>query len=275
MNVKSLFTEVTKTVIKFCNKNASSLLTAGGIALGGATVVIVAKKAPEAKERKEAAIKKAKDEGKSKAATAVDVVKATLPVYAPAIGTGALSVTCLVASNKISADRLAAMTAAYGVVQDKLDNYKKTAQEVLGETKAADLDRKAIERKMEDSKADEEKPEIPKNPDEGEKQLCYDVWSDRYFRASADDLRKAENRLNLQLFNGFDEPVTLNDWYDEIGLNQIPAANGWGWTAKSVGLKGGIDFQPQCVMSPNGVPCIGVDFDSLEPLWSAKMRHGY
>jgi len=272
MNIKNLINSASRIVLRYCQDNAPKLLTGLGLGLGAGTVYIVYKKSPEAHERKEEAVAKAKSEGKGTVGTAVEVVKATAPVMWPAYATGAASAACLIASNKISADRLATMTAAYGVLQDKFQNYKETAKEVLGDTKASDLDRKSIERKMEKSKADEEKPEVQQYPDEGEKQLCYDVWSDRYFRASADDLRRAENKCNLALFNGFDEPVTLNDWYDAIGIPQIPAAKGWGWTAQSVGLKGGIDFVPQCVMSPNNIPAIGVDFDTLEPLWSARMR---
>ena len=273
MNIKGLFNSATKVVLQYCKTNSPKLLTGLGLGLGTGTAIYIYKKSPEVHKRKEQALAKAQEEGLGKVATAVEVAKATTPVMWPAYVMGGAAAGCFIASNKISADRLATMTAAYGVLQDKLENYKQTAKEVLGDTKAADLDRKAIERKMEQSEADEEKPDIPKYQDEGEKQLCYDVWSDRYFRASADDLRRAENKCNLALFNGFDEPVTLNDWYDAIGIPTIKTADGWGWTAKSVGLKGGIDFVPQCVISPNNVPAIGVDFDTLEPLWSARMRH--
>lgn len=272
MNIKGFFTSLLKTVVRVGSDNAPELLTAAGLVTGAATVYIVAKKAPEAKVRKEEAIEKAQDEEKSAVGTAVEVVKATVPVYVPAIITGGISATCFIASNRISASRLATMTAAYSLISDKFDNYKKTVQEVLGETKSADLDRKAIERKMADSEADEEKPVDVRTQYVGDKYLYYDVFSDRYFRAMPDDLRDIENKLNLKLFAN--DEVELNDWYMELGLNRIKVAEGWGWTAQSVALKGGIDFQTIAVLTPNGGTCVGIDFDTLEPLWSARKRHG-
>lgn len=272
MNIKGVLNGLLKTVVRVGTEKAPELLTALGLVTGGATVYIVAKKAPEAKIRKANAIKKAKEEEKGAVGTAVEVAKATLPIYAPAIVTGGISATCFIASNRISASRLASMTAAYSLVSEKFENYKKTAQEVLGETKSADLDRKAIERKMSESESDEEKPIETMSQYIGDKQLYYDEYSDRYFRAMPDDLRDVENKLNLKLFAS--DEVELNDWYTELGMNRVKIAEGWGWTAQSVALKGGIDFKPIAVLTPNGGTCVGITFDTLEPLWSARKRRG-
>lgn len=272
INVKGFVNGLVKTVFAVSKEKAPELLTATGLILGAGTVYIVAKKAPEAKERKDEALENAKEAEKGTVGTAVEVAKATLPVYAPAILTGAASAACFIASNRISASRLATMTAAYSLVSEKFENYKKTAQEVLGEAKSSDLDRKAIERKMAESKSDEEKPVETTTQYIGDKYLYYDVFSDRYFRAMPDDLRNAENKLNLRLFN--DDEVELNDWYSEIGLNRVKVAEGWGWTAQSVALKGGIDFKTIAVLTPSGGTCSGIDFDTLEPLWSARKRRG-
>ena len=136
MDIKKLLNSATKIVFQYCKTNAPKLLTGLGLGLGAGTVVYVYKKSPEAHERKEQAIAKAKEEGKGKVGTAVEVVKATAPVMWPAYTMGAGAAACLIGSNKISADRLATMTAAYSVLQDKLENYKETAKEVLGDAKA-------------------------------------------------------------------------------------------------------------------------------------------
>jgi hypothetical protein len=259
-----------------CTVNkAPTILTSMGLCLGAATVYFAVKKTPEANKRREKAVSEALKRGDSKPVVIWKAFKAMAPVYALPMVTGVLAGACIIGSDIIVNKRLtkttgelATVTAGYLALQDKFTNYKKTAEEVLGESKKKDLDRKAIERQMENSKADENNPITPNYRDDGDKQLCYDVWSDRYFRASVDDLRKAENKVNLMLFAN--DEVTLNDWYSEIGLPTINSAEGWGWTARKCALKGGIDLDIGCCMSPNNTPCASVDFSSVIPLWDTR-----
>lgn len=275
MNLKSLISNLVGTVGKFCTSNSPTLLTVAGLGFGATTVVLTAKKAPEAKIKKEEVIRKAKKENKGKLETAWEVTKATTPVYIWPIVTGVAAGACIVSSDiivnkrltKTAAD-LASVTAGYFALQNKFNDYKKTADEVIGEAKRKDLDRKAIERQQENSEQKEENAYPAKLQDEGDKQLCYDVWSDRYFRASVDDLRKAENKVNLMLFAN--DEATLNDWYEEVGLPSIQSAEGWGWTASACALKGGIDLDIGCCLSPNNTPCASVDFSTLLPLWKSR-----
>ena len=272
MNLKGLFTSLVKTASTVAKQKAPTLLTTAGIGLGAYTVYKVAKKAPEAKEKASTAREQASVQGLTPMQTRVAVAKATIPVYVEPICTGVAAVGCIIASDVVvnrrltkTTGELASVTAGYLALQDKFANYKKTAEEVLGESKKKDLDRKAIERQMEKSKSDETNPITPVFRDDGDKQLCYDVWSDRYFRASVDDLRKAENKINLMLFAN--DEASLNDWYSEIGLPETQSADGWGWTARKCALNGGIELEIGCCMSPNNTPCASIDFSSLIPLW--------
>lgn len=277
MNLGMIFSNLFKNVGTFTKTNAPTLLTGTGLALGATTVVLVAKKSPEAKKRKEKALIKAQAEGKTKLATTVDVVKAVAPVYALPIATGLAAGGCIIASDIVVNKRLttatrdlAAVTAGYAALQDKFNNYKETAKEVLGENKKKDLDRKAEERAMERSEAKEEDAEIVNFGDDGDKMLCYDRFSDRYFRASMDQLRKAENKMNLFIYSN--DSANINDWYDILGIRNIKPGCDWGWTSESIIFKNGIDLDSAltCTLSPTNTPCTCVDFDTLVPMWRTR-----
>jgi hypothetical protein len=61
-----------------------------------------------------------------------------LKLYGPAILVGATSIACLIGSNRILNKRNIAITAAYNVVQNQFDKYRKNVRKDLGE----DADRK-------------------------------------------------------------------------------------------------------------------------------------
>ena len=276
MNIKSTLNSLIKTVLSFGKTNAPTLLTAGGIALGGATVAIVYKKSPEAHEKKAEAIAKAKEEGKGKVGTAVEVVKATSKAMWPAYVTGAAAATCLIASNKISNDRLAATAAACSFLEKRMEAMREAEKEVLGEAKAADLERKSIEKMMEKSESDPDNPEEPRKPYAGMPQLYYDVLNDRFLRSNVDQLRTAENRVNMMVKREFDDGsyddwVGPNEFYDEVGWNSTEGAKGWIFNSKacfSCGEEGiGLKIGSTSVVAPNGEPALAITFENLDQKW--------
>ena len=282
MNIKSMFNGLLKTVVTYGKNNAPTLLTAGGIALGGATVVLVAKESPKAKEKKEAALAKAKAENMNKVATAVEVAKATVPVYAPAIVTGGASVACLIASNKVSNDRLAATVAACGYLQDKITAMQETEKEVLGEAKAEDLKRKTYEHMAEkavEKGADPDHPEEPKKPYAGMPQLYYDVLNGRFLRSTDDILREAENKVNMVVYGeyldgSFDDFTGPNEFYDFVGWDRTTGAEGWKFPSSECFKYGGdgigLKIGKTIIVAPNGEAAKAVEFENIKPKWASS-----
>ena len=282
MNIKKGINGLIRTVFSFSKTNAPTLLTAAEIVLGGTTAVIVYKKSPEAHAKKTVAVAKARTEGKSKVAEKVEAAKAVSKVMWPAYITGAAATGCLIASNKISNDRLAATAAACGYLERKLEAMREAEKEVLGENKAADLNRKAAEKMMEKSDANPDDPIEPSKQYPGLRQLYYDMLNDRYLRSSVEELFNAANVINGKVkdeyYDGpidddghYDCEIGPNDFYREVGWPETKAAKGWTFPPKSCYQHGengiGMVVNKTSVIAPNGETAIVLDFENMAPKW--------
>ena len=281
MNIKGMVNGLIKTVVSFGKTNAPALLTAGGIVLGGATVAIVYKKSPAAQNDKEEAELIAQNEGKGTIVKKLEGFKAVSKVMWPAYITGAGAVGCLIASNKISNDRLAATVAACSYLEKKMEAMREAEKEVLGETKAEDLKRKTYEKLMENSKSDPDKPEESKLPYAGLPQLYYDVLNDRFLRSNIDQLRAAENKVNQYVYREYidgsrEDYVGPNEFYREVGWNETEGSKGWIFDSRTCykyGSEGiGLKIGSTSVMAPNGEAALAIDFENLRPRWSGESK---
>ena len=84
--------------------------------------------------------------------------------------------------------------------------------------------------------------------------LCMDYYSKRYFKSSRNHLEKVVNKLNRHMLNN--EYVSLNDFYDEVGLSHTPIGDELGWRID----RGYFDLELGTQMASNDEPCIVVNF---------------
>lgn len=82
---------------------------------------------------------------------------------------------------------------------------------------------------------------------------CLDTASGRYFQSSAIELRKVENELNRELNDSC--YVSLNDFYDMVGLNSTAIGDEIGWSSNDR-----IDIELTSGLTPDEMPCLVVDF---------------
>ena len=96
------------------------------------------------------------------------------------------------------------------------------------------------------------------------KMLCYEVISGRYFYSDIEKIRKACNDMNDWINEsrqyGEDIEVSLNEWYDYLGLERTKIGNKLGWSNKVVNLK----FTS--LLTPDNVPCLCVGYREA-PVW--------
>lgn len=182
----------------------------------------------------------------------IDVIKVAWKPYIPATITGILSITCLISAISVSARRTAALATAYKISETALSEYKNKVIETIGERK---------EKVIRDNIA---KDKIEANPvgrneviiTEKGNTLCYDAFSDRYFKSDIDKLKKSINEINRTML--IDMYVSLNEFYDEIGLGHISIGNTLGWKVDD----GRFDLHFSSQISEDGVPCIVIDFET-------------
>ena len=145
--------------------------------------------------------------------TWVEIIKAGWKPYAPAIMTAVVGVACIVGGTRANARRNAALSAAYTVVEQTLNDYTAKTKEIVGEKK---------EKEIRDAIAEDE---LKKHPLSGcnvvrmpkcGKTLCYDVRSREYFMSDYNTIKKVENDLNRRLRS--EMFISLNEVYDEFGI---------------------------------------------------------
>ena len=253
MNTRAL-TKFTRDVRLTLSRHSPEILIGIGIAGMITTTVLAVKATPKALQLMEMK----KDELEVDVLTPVETVKATWKCYVPAAITGAVSIACLVGSHSVNARRNAALATAYKLSETAFSEYRDKVTETIGEKK---------ERTVRDKISEEQVKNNPVNKTEvivtGKgSTLCFEPLSSRYFYSDLEKIKRAENKLNKDIItDAFDDGVTLNQFYEEIGLPGTMTGDGLGWNLR-VGL---IDIYPSAQMAAEGTehegePCIVLNY---------------
>lgn len=166
----------------------------------------------------------------------------------------ALTITSIIASHKINMRRQAALAAAYDISLKALQQYQDKTIEVLGERKEKEMIRDSISEDL-----------VRDNPPVADKiietgkgtTLFFDPKSGRYFYSSSETITKAEKKLNKKLYSW--NFVSLNDFYYEIGLEEIDLGKDIGWDVNKSVID--IDTTAVAKVSPDGQPCLVLYYD--------------
>ena len=220
--IKNLFDKV----INFTKEHNPEILVGLGAAGMMTSTVLAVKATPKALDIME---DKKADMGVTYL-TRKEIAQATWKIYAPSIGVGLASAACIILGTSKSIKRNTALATVYALSESTLREYQTKAKEMFGEEKAAELDRevaKARVRKREVTTIVEtEGSEYIHHTGNGDT-LVYDSLSGRYFRSSMNSIESAVNSINKSLLN--DYIMTLNEFYNELGVPTIGAGSLIGW----------------------------------------------
>lgn len=228
-------------------KRTPEILTGVGIAGMLTTTILAVKATPKALIMIEEA-KRAQEIDKLKP---IEVIKTTWKCYIPSVITCGASIACLVGASSVNMRRNAALATAYEISKTALAEYRDKVVETIGEKK---------EQTIRDKIAEEH---IDKNPvskgdviitDKGNT-LCYDHHSGRYFKSDIDKIKKAVNEVNRLMLR--DNYVSLNDFYDELGLEHTKIGDELGWSINDGLLE--LYFSSQ--IADDGTPCIVINYE--------------
>lgn len=176
----------------------------------------------------------------------LDAVRVTWKCYIPAALIGIGTITCIFGANFLNKRTQASLVSAYSLLDRSYKEYKDKVNDIYGE----DSDEKIIK-----AIANDKYSNIPFKIDE-EKQLFYDIQSGRYFESTLADLYKAEYELNLVYAKyGY---VSLNDFYDLIGIDRIKGGFDVGWSSEISDAFYGynaIEFEHEIMMLEDGLTC--------------------
>lgn len=245
MNIKTM----AKSVWAGAKKHSPEILIGMGIAGAASSVIFAVKATPKAmilleEKRQELGVEKLE---------AKEIIKTAAPVYIPTAVSFGVSVACIVGASSVNARRNAALTAAYTLSESTLRTYRDKVLETVGEDKEREIRQKAA---IEQQQRTPEPQTLVVSSAAGQLK-CIDSLSGRYFVSTKNEIDKAVNEFNRQLRD--DMRISLNDWYDLIGLDTNKLGDMLGWDIE----RGYVETCYASRLDEDGLPCLVVNY--VEP----------
>ena len=201
---------------RFWKRNGSTILTCvGGVGVV-TTSIMAAKATPKALQLLEQA-----EEEKGENLTKMEKVKVAGPAYIPTILVGAGTVACIFGAHTLSKRQQAAFMSTYALLDAKFKDYKSKTEELYG---------KDATHKIKEAVANDkyEEQNVEKEENDG-KNLFYDEYSQRFFKATNETVLSAEYVINKTLAE--DCGASLNELYDLFEIDGIPGGDEVGWSS--------------------------------------------
>ena len=181
-----------------------------------------------------------------------EIVQLLWPEFVPAVGSGVFAAACIIASNRISTRRAAALATAYSLSEKAWEEYREKIKETLGATK----EQKARD-ELQQERLDRDPPRTNEIIVVGKGDVLFrDSYSGRYFESSLEDVKSAQNRLNHRVIN--DNYASLTDFYDFIGLERTTVSDEVGWNVDKL-----LEMDISTAQTDDGRPCFVVDFHTV------------
>lgn len=244
---KTTLATITKDVRKFASKRSPEILTGIGIAGMITTTILAVRATPKALEL----IEEQKEEESVDELSSFEVVKVAWKPYIPAMVTCVVSTACLIGASSVNTKRNAALATAYKLSETALSEYRDKVVETIGEKKERIVRDKVAEERVKKNPVSKNEVIITGNG----KTLCFDPISGRYFMCSIETIKKAENTLNKQMLHDISGYVSLNEFYDELGLDHTSVGNDLGWNTNQL-----IDIDFSSQLNDNGEPSVVLDY---------------
>lgn len=178
-----------------------------------------------------------------------DKAKIVWTLYIPAVGTGAITIGCMLGATHIGTKRAAAMAAFASLSEKALVEYKDKVAERIGASQEEKLRGEIAQERLDRNPVSSQSVIVT---DTGTA-LCYDSITGRYFQSSVQALRSAENKLNHILNHNM--YASLNEFFELIGLPPTPYAGEIGWNANEL-----LELRFATVLSDDGRPCISLEY---------------
>lgn len=244
---KTNLATIAKDVRKFASKRSPEILTGIGIAGMITTTILAVRATPKALEL----IEEQKEEESVDELSSFEVVKVAWKPYIPAMVTCVVSTACLIGASSVNTKRNAALATAYKLSETALSEYRDKVVETIGEKKERIVRDKVAEERVKKNPVSKNEVIITGNG----KTLCFDPISGRYFMCSIETIKKAENTLNKQMLHDISGYVSLNEFYDELGLDHTSVGNDLGWNTNQL-----IDIDFSSQLNDNGEPSVVLDY---------------
>ena len=229
-----------------CRQKSPEILTAMAVTGVVITVIAAVKGTTKAKELMDDISKEPETEEEKKE-IAVEKVKIYVKCYAPTAIFGGLTVASIIGAHTVSSRRAAALASLYSVSEATLKEY----QSAMTDEQKKEVEDKADNRKVKNTPLDYDNMERIGHGND----LCFDLWSGRYFYGSMVEIREAVAEFNQQLL--YDNSMCINELYELIGLSSCELGYMVGWKVGDI-VRAVFDSR----LASDGTPVITVTFKS-------------
>lgn len=252
-------TAAAKSIKGVLERHAPEILTGIGVAGMVTTTILAVKATPKAC----LLINDRKDELEVEKLPATELVKTTWKCYIPAAVTCGASIACLVGASSVNFKRNAALATAYKLSEAALSEYKDAVIETIGEKKEQAVRDKVAEERLKKNPVSKSEVIVTGNGTT----LCYDPVGNSYFKSNIQQIESAKNKLNARMLS--ENYVSLNDFYDELGIGPTKLGEDLGWDIYKDGL---IDIAFSSQLAEDGTPCLVMDY-SVAPRYEYYKVH--
>ena len=177
--------------------------------------------------------------------------------YLPVAISTAVSIPCIICGNHVANKRYTALAAAYTISETALQEYREKTREIAGEKKAQQIQEAANAEVVKNTYAGGRNQIIMTNNGEN---LFYEPLSGRYFKSSWNDIQKAANDLNARAIGDPAGVVTLNEWFDALGLGSTDMGETLGWSLTGYSNSTLIDISISSHLTDDNVPCGAISY---------------
>lgn len=239
-------------------KNKPGILT--GMSLGSMTTgtILAVAATPKALE----AIEKKKKEEGHEHLTFAQTIAACWKFYIPAVTAELIGIGCGLAALNEQNKRIGSLMTVANAAENgmrEMQAYREFVRQKIGPQKEAELYNQAAQQVVDNNPP-------PKDMHQelidgvAPKPACNDISFGRYYYVSYEDVDKAVTRLNHRINTSLEGYVSLNDFYEEIGVERIEFGDRVGWSLET----GLIEIPPKDELryagTPNGWPCWILEF---------------
>lgn len=179
----------------------------------------------------------------------------TWKLYLPVVVSVGISVPCIIAGNRVSSRRNAALITAYTLTETAFQTYQDKTKEVVGEKKEKEIHENTSKDLIKNGKYDNKNVIIT---GDGES-LFYEPLSGRYFKTSWNKISRAANELNATAIGGIFGVISLTDWFNKLGLDETAISDTIGWSIEN-GKAGLLDISIDSHLTPDNLPCGAIHY---------------
>lgn len=184
--------------------------------------------------------------------TKKEILRITWKCYIPTVASAGLGAACLVGATTTNNRRATALATACTLSETALREYQEKVVETIGETK---------EHLVRDAIAKDKIEQIPLAtapvyPTGRGNAIFLDTYSKRYFEFDVGEVRTIGQNLTDKLT--VDMFVSLNDVYDEFGLEQTDLGDMVGWDVDKVRR---IEIYTSAHKAPDGRPVLVISYN--------------